>query len=105
MPSPPTSFTATTVTSPTSNFSNFPGFTPPFQAKTVSAEMGKSAFIDNIKTSDISYQNNVPERPTYMGNTPGRRAPRMSEHLPFEPPSLPSKIMHGTVEQNHSPEI
>jgi len=69
--------------------------------------MGKSAFHDNLKTSDIGYQTtmNLPDRPTYMGNTPNRRAPRMSEHLPFEPPSLPLKPFQSNNDQNHSPEI
>jgi hypothetical protein len=103
-PPPPGSFSSTNVSSPTSTFSSYPGFTPPFPSKS-STEMGKSAFHDNLKSSDIAYQTNTPERTGYLNNTPGRRAPRMSEHLPFEPPSLPPKSLMSNSDPNHSPEI
>ena len=97
------------VTSPTSAYSaaNYQGFTSPYQPK-LSSEMVKSLIHENAKLPEQGLAfTPPPEKPSFLANTPTRRAPRMSEPLQFDsnPVHKPYEYRPNTEPPSDSPGI
>lgn len=59
----------------------------PFPAKPQPTEMVKSLIHDGLKSPESTFgYSTQPEKPSFLTNTPTRRAPRMSEPHQFDPP-------------------